>query len=489
MSVLNLDELLHLAQQAYRNGNLQDAWRYCDQVLERHPLHADALNLMAALALCVHQHEEARRLCSLILEGDPGNQVALLNLGSSLHGLGLFGEALEVYERVTALDEASAAAWYNKANTLKAMGLLEQACGSFDQATRCKDDYVEAHYNWANTLHQMRRFADAVSRFGVALQIAPAHQEARKNRAFSRLMVGDYLGGWEDLEARWHTPPLNETVKSGNGELWTGAQPLEGRSIHLHAEQGLGDTLQFCRYVRLVKELGASLVVLEVQRPLLALLKNLKGVDVLVPEGQPVPALDYHCPLMSLPRAFRTTVDSIPDPHGYLDVEAASPNPWSAMLGPDSFNIGICWVGSVKGQEVGKSIPLAMFRRFVDLAGVRLYSLQKNALAGISGDAEDIQWLHRFDDAFDSAVPFIDSATVMRSLDLVISTDTSVAHLAAAMGVPVWVALPWLCDWRWGATGCTTPWYQAMRLFRQTQPGEWADCFNEMRTALEEVVV
>ena len=291
-------------------------------------------------------------------------------------------------------------------------------------------------------------------------------------------------GGLDDFEWRWLTPPLDKAWRDRGCPQWSGVERLQHKTILVHAEQGLGDTLQFCRYLRDLKERGAAHVVFEVQKPLLHFMRSVAGADVVVPPGIPMPVYDFHIPLMSLPRALGTTPSTIKAPIPYLEVPKGRAEQWRERVDHGSFNVGICWQGSAKGVEVGKGIPLSAFASLADCSGVQLYSLQKLDVES-APEPDDLPIpLATFGPSFDSDVPFADTAGLMANLDLVITTDTSVAHLAGALGVSVWVALPYVCDWRWGPSSATTPWYPTMRLFRQTERGSWEGCFEQIRRAL-----
>ncbi|NBP46256.1 MAG: hypothetical protein EBU72_13770 [Betaproteobacteria bacterium] len=217
---------------------------------------------------------------------------------------------------------------------------------------------------------------------------------------------------------------------------------------------------------------------------MLHLMRTVAGADVVVPPGIPMPVYDFHIPLMSLPRAFGITPSTITASIPYLEVPLGKAEQWRSKIEASFFNVGICWQASSKGVEVGRGIPLSAFAPLADCAGVRLYSLQKLDIE-VARQPESLSLpLITFGPSFDSEVPFADTAGLMANLDLVITTDTSVAHLAGALGVPVWVALPYVCDWRWGPQSATSPWYPTMRLFRQMERGSWEGCFEQIRWAL-----
>lgn len=473
------------ALDAHQAGDLSTAYSICSALLDANSRHVGALNLLGAIALQLEQYPQALEFLDQALRLVATEPSAWVNRGVVLNKLGRAQDALASYRRAVEVAPEFAPAWFN-------LGTQQKELLDFDEAVRClrrcvevDPRYAAAHFNLANTLHNLKRFDEAIAQFDRAIELGPDDGEARKNRSFARLMVGDFSGGFEDFEWRWTTPPLNKAWRDRSCPQWDGQQSLERKTILVHAEQGLGDTLQFCRYLPIVKSLGAAQVVFEVQRPLLQLMRTVEGADIVVPQGLPLPAYDFHIPLMSMPRALGTTPSTIPAPIPYIGAQPERLKRWLPYLTAQSFKVGICWQGSAKGAEVGKGIPLSAFAPLSACPGVQLFCLQKlDDTAERPGDSVDFP-LTAFGPEFDADTPFADTAAVMSDLDLVITTDTSIAHLAGAMGVPVWVALPYVCDWRWGPTSSRTAWYPTMRLFRQAERGSWVACFEEIRLALE----
>lgn len=474
----------NLALQAYQESDVERAYAICNHLLDLDPAHFGALNLMGAIALKLSEPQQAMIFLDQALRLIPDQPDALVNRGAALHKLGLPLEAMAEYKRAVELDPGYAHGWYNLGTLQQELGDLTEAVASLQRCVLVSPTYRAAHFNLANALYMLGRLEESLIHFDRAIDLDPVDGEARKNRSFARLMLGDYEGGLDDFEWRWSTPPLQQAWRDRGCPQWSGKESLQHKAILVHAEQGLGDTLQFCRYVIQLKLLGAAHVVFEVQKPLLHLMRRVDGADLVVPAGMPLPSYDFHIPLMSLPKALGTTPSTIPAPIPYLEVPEGRGKYWSERIPKGSFNVGICWQGSAKGVEVGKGIPLSAFAPLAACAGVRLFSLQKLGDESLPEPAGVTIPLTIFGPSFDSDLPFADTAGVMESLDLVISTDTSVAHLAGALGVPVWVALPYVCDWRWGPTSSTTPWYPNMRLFRQTTRGSWDACFEQIRKAL-----
>jgi hypothetical protein len=321
---------------------------------------------------------------------------------------------------------------------------------------------------------------DALVSYEEALRIRPDYAEAHWNRALAWLLVGNFEQGWAEYEWRWkekHYPP-----RPFEQPLWDGS-PLRDRSILLHADQGLGDTLQFIRYAPLVKERGGTIIV-ECQDPLLRLLGSCSGIDRLVARGSALPAFDVQAPLMSLPHILGTKLATIPADVPYLSVDAALVEHWRRALGSrQPFRIGIAWQGFPGNpRDRERSAPLAEFAPLAQVPGVQLFSLQKGP-----GSEQLSQAANRFaviDMGAKTSADFMDTAAVMKNMDLVVSVCTSVAHLAGALGMQVWVALTFDADWRWLLQRDDSPWYPTMRLFRQTERGNWQPVFERMRAAL-----
>ena len=324
------------------------------------------------------------------------------------------------------------------------------------------------------------------------------------------MLLGDYEQGWPEYEWRWTQPGF--TRRQFTQPAWDGSD-LAGRSILLYAEQGLGDTLHFIRYAPLVSQRGGKVIV-ECQPALVRLLKGVEGIDKLIAESSPLPPFDVQAAMFSLPAIFHTTVGTIPATVPYLHADPKLIDKWRHELnsrsrqpggtvattrsgparqaGPTgAFKVGIAWQGSpTYGYDNLRSIPLEKFARLTQIEGVQLISLQKGPgseqLGAVQGRFPVMDLGKQLDE---TSGPFMDTAAVMKNLDLVICSDTAVPHLAGALGVPVWVALPYVPDWRWLLECEDSPWYPTMRLFRQTQDGKWDDVFERIAAALKKKLI
>jgi len=353
----------------------------------------------------------------------------------------------------------------------------------YREALRLNAGYSEAYNNLGITLGKQRKYADAGDCYREALRLKPDYPDAHLNRALCWLQAGQFEQGWAEYEWRWRCRGVNRP--SFSQPPWSG-EPLAGRTILVYAEQGLGDTFEFIRYAPLIKRRG-GLVVFECQPQLMPLLSRCPGVDRLVPKGSQVPEFQAHSALLSLPWALRTTVTTVPSEVPYLYADPALVAQWRGELAPlGGYRIGINWQGNpqYKGDR-HRSIPLDCFTPLAELPGVRLIGLQKGLgteQLAASGERLGIVDLSgRLDEA---AGAFMDSAAVLMNLDLFVTSDTAVAHLAGALGVPTWLALPWSADWRWMDLRPDSPWYPTMRLYRQAEPGNWQTVFRRMADEL-----
>jgi hypothetical protein len=320
-------------------------------------------------------------------------------------------------------------------------------------------------------LAALNRQEEAIGRFARALEFDPSLAQARLNMAMARLALGEYAAGWPDYEARWRS--VNYPAPRGYSQpLWDGRADLAGKTILLYFEQGLGDTIQFARYVPLLAQRGAR-VVLETPKPLARLFRSLPGVASLPCAGDPPPDFDFHAPLLSLPLAFQTTVDSIPASVPYLHAEPVK----------TEASIGLCWAGNPSNpNDWNRSIPLADLVPLLEVPGGRFLSLQKILR---KGDEEILAGRANVDVESDRrGADFADTAALVTALDLVITVDTAVAHLAGALGRPVWVLLPFSAHWAWLRERQDSPWYPTVRLFRQPCPGDWRSVINLASEAL-----
>ncbi|MGN6727344.1 MAG: tetratricopeptide repeat protein [Tepidisphaeraceae bacterium] len=415
---------------------------------------------------------------------DPSGQN---NLGVVLSEQGKLDEAIECYTKLLERVPTFALAWNNLGNALRSSRRHEEAFASLQKALELKPDYTEAYNNLGIICTQMERFPDALAAFDRALFLRPDYPEAHANRGLVYLLLGDFQRGWSDYEWRWQGKNGLKRRKYA-GKPWDGS-PLAGKRILLYFEQGLGDTFQFIRYARELKARGAT-VIFECQRNTREILSRTPGIDELVVRGEKPPACHFYAPVLGLPGLCQTDLQNLPRRIPYIFTDPAIAWEWKQRLAKmPGLKVGIVWQGNPEHKgDKNRSIPLTTFEPLAKVPGVTLVSLQKNfgveQIAGLQGRFS----LTDFGGISENCDGFIRTAAIIASLDLVISADTSVAHLAGAMGVPVWVALQTSPDWRWLLEREDTPWYPTMRLFRQQEPGNWEEVFARITNALAERV-
>jgi tetratricopeptide (TPR) repeat protein len=466
-------------------GRLDEADTCFHQALRLKPDHAGAHNNLGRVCEDRGRLAEAAARFRLALCYDPDNAALHNNLANVLTTLGKPDESLPHYRQAVRLQPVEPVFHNNLANTLTLLGKPDEAEACCRQALRLRPDYADAFHNLAITLAAQGDFEQALAQNAEALRLQPENPGARNCRALWWLQQGDFERGWPEYEWRWKIRGVS--ARSFRQPTWDGSS-LAGRTILLYAEQALGDTLQFIRYAPLVKERGAT-VILECQTPLARLLAGSPGIDQLVPRGSPLPEFDVQAALLSLPGILRTTFATMPANVPYVFPDAGLVERWRSELSGDaSFKIGIAWQGSTTfaGDRM-RSLPLRHFAPLANVEGVRLFSLQKGpAREQIKDVARHFSVVDLGARLDETAGAFMDTAAVMKSLDLVVTSDTSIAHLAGALGVPVWVALSVGPDWRWLRDRADCPWYPTMRLFRQPRLHDWETVFENMAAELRQ---
>lgn len=463
-------------------GRHAEAAASYDRVLAIHPADAEAHNNRGVALNALWHHVDALASFDKALVIRPDYVQALYNRGRALDELERYDEALVCYDKVVTLDPRHAEAHNNRGVTLDTLRRSEEALASFAEALAIRPDYAEVFNNRGAALAELDRPDDALASYDAALALDPAYAECHWNRALVHLRQGSLAPGWEDYEWRRRTDGWEP--RDFSGPEWDGTA-TPGQRVLLYAEQALGDTLQFARFARTVAAAGSD-VVLEVQPALAQLLQTLAGVTV-VGRGTPLPPHDRHLPLMSVPHVLRLPSVSVEKP--YLAAELERMEHWRQALGANGFRIGIAWRGNPKAPGPSRAIPLRVYAPLSRIPGVRLISLQRNATAGELAGLPDGMTVETLGGTFDAgADAFLDTAAVMMSLDLVITSDTSIAHLAGALGRPVWIALRHVPDWRWMVRGEVTPWYSTARVFKQTHAGDWDGVFAGIAAELARLV-
>ena len=516
---------------AYRAGDLAKAEAFCRGVLRTAADDFDALNLLGVIAARTGRPGEAAALLERALAQRPDSASIHNNLGQVLtrlerfddalasfdralrlrpefagahynRGLALqqarrFGSAVQAYERAIAIEPGFADAWVNRGVALEEMQQLEAALASFDRAIALRPDLAEAHLDRGNVLRRLGQVDRAIDAYDRVIALEPDRADAYVNKAQALLLRGDLPEGWALNEWRLRTERGAMRRRDLPQPRWLGQEPLRGRTILLYAEQGFGDTLQFCRYATLAAAAGAR-VLLEVPGPLVSLLASLEGVERVVAQGEALPEFDLHSPLMSLPLAFRTELASIPAPRAYLKADPAKARHWRDRLGPREarLRVGLVWSS---GHHVGRPELWNVNEcRNIDLD--RLAALKNDRVEFVSlqkGEPAEsdlarlrrARWNGPEIAEFGAQLrDFSDTAALAENLDLVISVDTSVAHLAGALGRPVWILNRFDTCWRWLMDREDSPWYPTARIYRQRRPGEWDGVVERLRVDLAALV-
>jgi tetratricopeptide (TPR) repeat protein len=477
----------HLGNVLRDQGQLPQAVAQYQEALRLRPEFAEALSNLGVAYRDQGKQQEAEANFVRALQLQPNFAPARFNLGALLLEKGETDEAIQQLQEALRLAPNFPDAHSELGNAYLGQGRLDQSLSSLDKALKLQPRHPEALNNRAIVLGKQGKWTEAIAAFREALKEWPNHAWMHYNLGTHLLLTGDLAAGWPEYEWRWKTrevPP-----RSFYQPLWDGAA-LEGKTILLHAEQGLGDTLHFVRYAPLVKERGGTVVV-ECQKSLLRLLARTPGVDRLAGAGEPLAPFDVHAPLLSLPAVFQTSQETIPGGVPYVFADPALEERWRAELGKlPGFKIGISWQGNPRHKrDRERSFALRELARVARLPGVTLISLQKGVgaeqLASLGSEMQVVDLGPNLDE---EAGPFMDTAAIMKSLDLVLTSDTATAHLAGTLGVPVWVALAFSPDWRWMLEREDSPWYPSMRLFRQPRPGDWAAVFERIQNELKERV-
>lgn len=467
--------------------NLGEAHRHLGQVDEAIIAYRQAIHLQGDLAvahsnlgiaLCERNEVDAAIDCyQKAISLQPNYADAYANLGSALTRKGRIDEAINASRKAISLQPNGAAGYNNLGVALAERGDFESAIAAYRKAIELKADYSDAHSNLGNAYAAMGEAHKAIRACQTAVKFAPHAVQAHWNLAVALLRAGQFEAGWEEYEWRWAAYKKRGNLRFSDPS-WDGS-PLNGRTILLHAEQGFGDAIQFARYVQLVARLGGK-VIFECPLELFELFKSLDGGAELVASGAPLPHYDLHCPLMSIPKALTTRVDSIPGNVPYLAADPQRVEVWKSIVADPQprLKIGLAWAGKpTHTNDRNRSIDLS---RFAPLAGCGaiFHSLQKVPLTG-RGPAglEPVDHANQLSD-------FAETAALISNLDLVITVDTSIAHLAGALAKPTWLLLPHLPDWRWLTHRSDSPWYPTMRLFRQSAPGNWSAVLKEVAEAL-----
>ena len=516
------------ADALYNRGNiLRDFGRVAEAVADYERViaiqseHAEAYSNLGDLLQTLRRFEDALLIYAGTISIKPDYAPTYSNLGLALHNLRRFDEALASFSQAIAINIGFSAAYFNRANTLKeagrveeaiadyaraiciepgsgeaysnwgdvlqALGLWREALALYDKAIILKAGYVEACSNRGVCLRELGLFKQALASFDKAISFQPDYAEAHWNKALTLLLMGRFEEGWRLYEWRKKAQdPVGNRVFNRPG--WLGLDDIKNKTLLVHGEQGFGDVIQFARYLRCLNEMGAK-ILFAPYRELFGLMRELDANFELVDIEDASLEFDYHIPLMSLPLAFKTGLSNIPAQAAYLHANNMRVAEWKKKIGPDGFKIGVCWQGGTGPVDAGRSFSLRHFCELSQIPGLRLISLQKGPGEAQLLDLPKGMIVETLGANFDEGPDaFVDTAAVMMCCDLIITSDTSVAHLAGALGVKTWVALKHVPDWRWLREREDSPWYPTMRLFRQTSQGDWEGVFVKIKAALVEAL-
>lgn len=474
-----------------RQGCWGEAISEFTRALEADPQHYDALVHGSNAAFGLKEYQAALEFLNAAINLKPDCAIAHEKSGDILSFLNLHEAASNFFARALQISPGSAALHTKRGNSFFHRSIFDQALDAYAQAIQLDPRYAEAYNNCGTIFALFAQPDDALACFEQATALDPLYANAHYNKSLIQLARGDFDAGWTSFEWRLK---LKGGVPTDalDRHRWHGTESLSGKTLLLHFEQGLGDTLQFCRYAPLLAATGAR-ILLRVQKSLVSTLRTLEGVDQVLGDDEPIPAIDFFCPLMSLPQAFGTRLESIPAETPYLRADPGKRADWQRRLGPrHGLRVGVVWAGGERpGQpelhatNQRRNLPLAQLDR-LDLPGVEFFSLQKGAsaeaeLAQRNANRAEGPRIHDFcADLHD----FSDTAALLDSLDLLISVDTSTAHLAGALGKEVWLLSRFDACWRWLNDRSDSPWYPGLTLFRQPRPGDWASVVSAVRERL-----
>jgi hypothetical protein len=453
---------------------------------DRHLDVAEQVEVLYDQALRAAGAQEPERvvwLLDIVILLDPDFAEAYYKRGNALKTLGRLRLAIANYDKAIERKPDFAFAYCNRGVTQQALGMKAEALTSYDLAIAHDPSDAMSHYNRALLLQEYSRWDEVIASYDRAVAIDPSFADAQYNGSLALLYCGHLEQGWRNYEWRWKNAARLGMGKSSDFSqpLWLGEHAVDGKRILLHSEGGLGDTVQFCRYAALAAARGAQ-VYLQLQPPLHGLLSSLEGVSTVIEKGTELPPFDCHCPLMSLPLAFGTTLETIPPPAKGLQVDRTKRARWDSLrTEPGSPRIGLVWSGNPdNANDQRRSIRLADWVRRLP-AGYRYFRLQRDMRGDDRAVLESCSFISSVDE---DVQDFMHIAAMCRCMDLVISVDTSLAHLSGTLGRPTWVMLPYIPDWRWLRGRDDSPWYPTMRLFRQESPGNWTDVFERIGNRL-----
>ena len=517
----NFARLFRRARHAHEDGDFAKAERLYNALLKYHPDNFDLLHCLGQIHFQRGHLATALTMFQLALKNDLGRADGFAGLGLVFHSMHRFGEALISYDAGLRIEPKNAELLNRRGVALLQLGRPLEALESFERALAADCGHLDALGNYANALIKLNRPEAALAAYDRALTLAPENARLLTNRAVAlrrldrpqeavmsasralvsnpdfaearfvesvaRLTLGDFSGGWRGYEVRWNVGFLASQRRRFTAPLWLGKEALDGKTVLLHAEQGLGDTIQFVRYAPLLRRRGARRVVLEVHPELERLFSESAVVDAVVARGRPLPAFDMHCPLLSLPLAFATELATIPADIPYIAAPDAEVAAWRQGLPERRPLVGLAWSGERShDNDLNRSIALEILLPLLDLPNISFVSLQHDVREDDAPVLQAAPKLFQFERKFRD---FADTAAAVATLDMVIAVDSAVAHLAGAMGKSLHVLLPFAADFRWLRERQDSPWYPTARLMRQPRFGDWDSVIKALRSELLQIAV
>jgi tetratricopeptide (TPR) repeat protein len=477
------EQLSNLGLAFQKRGQIEEAIKCYIKSIQLNPNSADTCSNLGSILQEREKFEEAIEYHEKALRLNPKHAVANYNLGSVFQKKGQLEKARIFYDIALQINPTNALA-YNNLGTIyfQEKGRLEQAITCYRKAIQINPNYSNAYSNLGISLQEKGLYDEALACYKKALNLSPSHAEAHFNAAVILLLNGNLKDGWQEYEWRQKTNDHLFSQRSFSKPLWNGTD-IKGQTILLYAEQGFGDTLHFIRYAPIVSQHGATVIV-ECQKELASLLQNIEGVHQVIAYGNQLPYFDIYWPLLSLPLVFNTTLETIPSDKHYISADSILVEKWRDRLNhrDSKLKIGLVWAGNpAHKRDYCRSCSLDIFSSLFEIHNVVFYSLQKGKEAELTKNA--FQKMN-FIDYTNELNDFSDTAAFIENLDLVISVDTSVAHLAGALGKPVWTLLSFVPDWRWLLDRGDSPWYLSMRLFRQPSLGDWESVISKIKDEL-----
>jgi len=445
------------------------------------------LRLIGLIEFDEKNYEKSLKFFNESLQINPNNSECYSNRGIVNFRLKNIDAAISDYKKAILIDKNNYNAYFNLGNLYKKIGRLEESVENFSKAILINKNHYIAYHNRAVVKELLLKFDEAIEDFDEALKINPKYSNSIFFKAITQLKIGDYANGWKNYEHRWESTNFPSPKREFKQPCWNGVDNLNDKTILLHGEQGLGDNIHFVRYLNLIK-LKAKKVLLQIDGKLVQLFKDSNFGDDIFSNNEKLPDFDIHCPLLSLPFKCSTTIKNIPFNEKYIFPRKNKIIKWKKIFDNKFLNIGINWQASnILDLDKGRSFKLEYFHNISLLNKVKLFSLQKfNGLEQIKENIKKIK-LNTID-SFDEEAPFVDTAAIIENLDLVITCDTSIAHLSGAIGKKTFLLLQENSEWRWLRDIDYSPWYSSIKIYRQKNQGDWSNVFDEVKKDIKRLI-